>query len=98
MVKQHALEDLIWGLQTEEGEQQEEEEEGARSPTELLRKLIFYAQFHDTPEQFAAGPQDSWDYAMPGRMLQVSALASAPCDNVPLCEQRAKYAPAMPCA
>ena len=55
----------------------EQEDEGARTPAELLRKLIFYAQFHDPPEQSAPGPEDNWDYTVPGGTLQVYPPASA---------------------
>ena len=49
------------------------EEEDTRSPAELLRKLIFYAQFHDPPDQSAPGPRDDWDFAALGIDRQVNA-------------------------
>ena len=65
-------------MQGEEGVQEAEEEgEGARSPTELLRKLIFYAQFHDTPEQSGLGPQGGWDFGAPEGDFQVEAQQSS---------------------
>lgn len=32
-------------------------------PTELLRELIYYSQFHDAPEELAEGTEENWDFA-----------------------------------
>ena len=58
-------------MQDEEGNQREEEDIGARSPAQLLRKLIYYTQFHDMPEEPAQKSEDKWDFSVPEGGLQV---------------------------